>query len=182
MRRLLALLLLNFALPGTLLGQDPQQPIVRVTLSPESVTVGEAANLQVTVLVPTWFASPPVFPSFEIANAITRLPPDSSFPTSERVGNETWSGIVRDYRVYPLLGATYRMSNQRLQIRYANPGGQPLHAEITIPDIVLRATVPPGAENLQPYIAGRELQLSQTIEGNSTSLQPGDCSLDFCPL
>ena len=174
MRRLLALLLLNVALPGTLLGQDQQQPIVRVKLSPDSVTVGEATNLRVTVLVPTWFASPPVFPSFEIANAITRLPPDSSFPTSERVGNETWSGIVRDYRVYPLLGATYRMSGQRMLIRYANPGGQPLNADITIPDIVLRATVPPGAENLQPYIAGRELQLSQTIRGDTTSLQPGE--------
>ena len=174
MRRLLAFILINITLPGTLLAQEQQQPIVRVTLSPESVSVGEATDMRVTVLVPTWFASPPVFPTFEIANAITRLPPDSSFPMSERVGGDTWSGIVRDYRVYPLLGATYRISDQSVQIRYANPGGQPLSAEITIPDIVLRATVPAGAENLQPYLAGRELKLSHEIEGDIASLQTGD--------
>jgi hypothetical protein len=159
-------------LPSVVLAQD--QPIVRITLSPESVSVGEAVNMRVTVLVPTWFASPPVFPSFEIANAITRLPADSSYPTSERVGNATWSGIVRDYQIYPLLGATYRIGGQSVRISYANPGGQPSLADITIPDIVLRATVPTGAENLQPYLAGRELQLRQEIEGDVTALQRGD--------
>ena len=176
MRRLLALVLINIAFPGTLLAQEQeqQQPIVRVTLSPESVSVGEATDMRVTVLVPTWFANPPVFPTFEIANAITRLPPDSSFPMSERVGGDTWSGIVRDYRVYPLLDATYRISNQVVQIRYANPGGQPLSAEITIPDIVLRATVPAGAETLQPYLTGRELKLARELAGDVSSLQTGD--------
>jgi len=169
-RRLIALALAM--LPSVVLAQD--QPIVRITLSPESVSVGEAIDMQVTVLVPTWFASPPVFPSFEIANAITRLPADSSYPTSERVGNATWSGIVRDYQIYPLLGATYRIGGQSVRISYANPGGQPSLADITIPDIVLRATVPTGAENLQPYLAGRELQLSQEIEGDVTALQRGD--------
>jgi hypothetical protein len=172
-RRPIALVLMVLVmLPSVALAQD--QPIVRVTLSPESVSVGHAADMRVTVLVPTWFASPPVFPSFEIANAITRLPADSSYPTSERVGNSTWSGIVRDYRIYPLLGATYRISGQSVLISYANPGGQPSLAEITIPDIVLRATVPTGAEHLQPYLAGRELQLSQEIEGDVAALQRGD--------
>ena len=176
MRRLLALVLIHVAYPGMLLAQDQQQelPIVRVELSPESVSVGEAADMRVTVLVPTWFASPPIFPGFEIANAITRLPPDSSYPTSERVGDATWSGIVRDYRIYPLLDAAYRLAGQSVQISYANPGGQPSHAEIMSPDIVLRATVPIGAESLQPYLAGRDLQLSQEIEGDTTSLQRGD--------
>jgi hypothetical protein len=168
--RLIALALVM--LPSVVLAQD--QPIVRVTLSPESVSVGEAVDMRVTVLVPTWFASPPVFPSFEIANAITRLPPDSSYPTSERVGNAPWSGIVRDYQIYPLLGATYRISGQSVRISYANPGAQPSLADITIPEIVLRATVPIGAENLQPYLAGRELQLRQEIEGDVTTLQRGD--------
>ena len=169
-RRLIALVLVM--LPSVVPAQD--QPIVRITLSPESVSVGEAVDMRVTVLVPTWFASPPVFPSFEIANAITRLPADSSYPTSERVGNATWSGIVRDYQIYPLLGATFRISGQSVRISYANPGGQPSLADITIPDIVLRATVPTGAENLQPYLAGRELQLRQEIEGDVTALQRGD--------
>ena len=67
-------------------GFDPK---VRIEIEPETVSVGQSARLRVTVLVPTWFTAPPVYPTFEKVNAITRLPPDSSFPTSERVGGES---------------------------------------------------------------------------------------------
>ena len=102
------------------LGQE--QPVVRVEVTPETVIVGESAQMTVTVLVPTWFTRPLVYPSFELANAMTRLPADSSYPIRERVGNESWSGIVRSYEIYPLLGATYRFSGQSMQITYANQG------------------------------------------------------------
>jgi hypothetical protein len=58
------------------------QPVVEVTVKPETVRVGEALELQVTVLVPTWFAQPPHYPDFELANTVTQRPPDSSYPTS----------------------------------------------------------------------------------------------------
>ena len=120
------------------------EPIVRVEVTPEAVNVGESAQLRVTVLVPTWFPRPPVFPSFELSNAITRLPPDSSYPTSKRVGRETWSGIIRNYRVYPMLGATYRLAGQTIRVTWANPGADPLIAEVPIPDIEFRGVVPEG--------------------------------------
>ena len=150
------------------------QPIVRVAVSPESVPVGEFATIEVTVLVPTWFAQPPVYPNLELANAITRLPPDSSYPTSERIGRDTWSGIVRKYQIYPLLGATYRLSGQAIRIAYANPGGEPSISDTAMPDIVVRAVVPPGAEQLDPYLSGRRLALSMDIEGDTSALEAGD--------
>lgn len=150
------------------------EPVVRVELDPAEVTVGESARLRVTVLVPTWFARPPVYPSFELANAITRLPPDSSFPTSERIGGQTWSGIVRDYRIYPLLGATYRLDGGSIEVAYANPGAQPVMLQVPVPGITLRATVPRGAEDLSPYVAGRRLDLSVTVEGDLDALEAGD--------
>lgn len=152
----------------------PAQPVVRVEVNPGSVRVGESAELKVTVLVPTWFARPPVYPNFELANAITRLPPDSSYPTSERVGRETWSGIVRNYRFYPLLGATYRLSGETITVTYANPGSTPLTAEVAVPDISIRGVVPEGAEGLNPYLAGTRLTLTRTVEGASEPLQVGD--------
>ena len=89
-----------------------QKPIIRVTAEPEVVPVGEAIALEVTVLVPTWFPKPPGYPPFELANTITRLPPNSSYPTNARIGRDTWSGIVRTYQVYPLAAAIYRLSGQ----------------------------------------------------------------------
>ena len=151
-----------------------ETPIVRLTVSPESVAVGEAAQMQVTVLVPTWFPEPPVFPSFELSNAVTQLPPDSSYPTSERVGRETWSGIVRNYRVYPLLSATYRLGGDTVRVTYANPGSEPTTVEVAVPEATLEASVPVGAEGLEPYIAGRKLVLTREIDGDLENLEAGD--------
>ena len=150
------------------------EPVVRVEVDPAEVVVGESARLRVTVLVPTWFARPPTYPSFELANAITRLPPDSSFPTSERIGGATWSGIVRDYRVYPLLGATYRIAGESIGVAWADPGAAPLAAALPVPEIVFRGAVPAGAEGLAPYIAGTSLALTMSTEGELDQLEAGD--------
>jgi hypothetical protein len=154
------------------LGQE--RPVVRVDVTPETVIVGESAQMTVTVLVPTWFTRPPVYPAFELANAMTRLPPDSSYPIRERVGNDSWPGIVRSYEIYPLLGATYRLGGQSLQVTYANPGSDPVVTSVEIPEIVIRGQVPQGAELLDPYIAGSNLELRLDIEGSHESLKAGD--------
>jgi hypothetical protein len=150
------------------------EPVVRVEVTPGTVTVGESVELAVTVLVPTWFPRPPVYPSFELANAITRLPADSSNPVRERVGRDSWSGIQRRYRIYPLLGATYRLSGQTMRVTYANPGASPLTAEVELPEVVFRGSVPAGAEALDPYIAGRSLALELSVEGKTDALKAGD--------
>jgi len=170
--RFLALLTFALATSTAVLAQE--RPVVRATVSPETVNVGESAELTVTVLVPTWFTRPSIYPSFELANAITRLPADSSYNMRERIGNESWSGIVRTYEIYPLLGATYRMAGQAINVTYANPGGDPLTAAIEIPEVVIRSQVPVGAESLDPYIAGRSLSLRLDVEGELDALDAGD--------
>ncbi len=151
-----------------------EKPIVRAEVKPGTVIVGESAELTITVLVPTWFTRPSVYPTFELANAMTRLPADNSYPIRERIGNESWSGIVRTYEVYPLLGATYRMTGQKMSVTFANPGSDPITTEIELPEVVLRGVVPDGAESLDPYIAGRSLELSVDIEGELDDLEAGD--------
>jgi len=149
-------------------------PIVRVAISPETVAVGEPARLRVTVLVPTWFREAPRFPSFELANAIVRLPPDASRPTSARIGGDNWSGIVRDYQLYPLLGASYRMPAQTLRVTYADPDTTgPVSVDVEVPGFELRGEVPVGAAGLDPYLAGSALRLERAIEGDTTALVEG---------
>jgi hypothetical protein len=127
------------------------------------------------VLVPTWFPHPPTYPSFELANTITRLPPNSSRPTSERIGRDTWSGIVRNYEVYPLLGATYRVTDLVLGVTYANPDTPgPIRVDVPVPEIEFRAQVPAGAETLDPYLAGRRLTLTAEVSSKTSGLTVGD--------
>ena len=166
------LILLLLLAPQLWAAED--QAIVRMEIIPETVSVGEPATMRVTVLGPTWFTRPPVFPSFEIANAVVRLPPDSSMPFSEQVDGETWSGIVRDYEIYPLLAARYSLGGQMLKVSIANPGKDPVLVDVAMPEASLQAIVPAGSEGLDPWLAGRELTLSRNIEGDSDSLEAGD--------
>ena len=168
------LILLTVALVASATALAQEQPIVRVKVSPETVNVGEHVELTVTVLVPTWFTRPLTYPSFELANAITRLPADSSFNIRERVGNDSWSGIVRTYEIYPLLGASYRLAGQSIEVTYASPGEGPLATAVELPEVVFRGRVPVGAELLEPYIAGKSLSLSLNVTGDLDALDAGD--------
>lgn len=151
-----------------------EQPLVRVDAQPDVVAVGQPVKLRVTVLVPTWFAVPPVYPAFELAGAMTQLPADSSFPTSERIQGQTWSGIVRDYQVFPLVGATYVMTGQNMRVAYADPGKDPIVTNVAVPDVTFRSTVPAGAEQLDPYVAGGKLDLQVVVDGSTDGLKAGD--------
>jgi len=170
--RLVVLAIIALATSAAAFAQD--KPIVRAEISPGNVAIGESIELKITVLVPTWFTRPPIYPNFELANAITRLPDDSSYPIRERVGRDSWSGIVRSYEILPLLGASYKLDGQSMSIAYANPGSDPVTMEIDVPEIVFQASVPAGAAGLDPYIAGRSLALSLSVEGEVDDLEAGD--------
>ncbi len=167
MKRWLALLL---SIPCVAIAETP---VVEVSVTPEQVIVGKPLRLTVKVLVPTWFNRAPVFPSFELPNAITRLPPDSAYPTSERVGGQTWSGIIRHYEVYPLVSADYEISDRVMRVSWADPGKPPKEAQLTIPSVTYSGRVPAGAETLTPFIAGHDLTLNRRITPQG-KLQPGD--------
>jgi hypothetical protein len=146
----LTVILLYGLLLEPALAQGDTQPIVRIRPSSETVNLGQPVELKVTVLVPSWFTSPPQYPTFELGNAVTRRPPDSSYSIRERVGPDSWSGIVRSYLVYPLLAADYQFSGLSVTVTYAD-----------------------GAVGLDPYLAGTALKLIRTVEGDLGALAAG---------
>ena len=81
---------------------------------------------------------------------------------------------MRTYEIYPLLGATYRLSGLSIEVTYANPGGDPRTTAVRIPEVAIRGQVPAGAESLEPYIAGQSLSLRLNVEGELDSLDAGD--------
>jgi len=173
-RRAALYLLLSGCIAGPAGADATQKPIVRLEITPDTITVGESATLRVTVLVPTWQPQPPVFPDFEVPNAITQLPPDSSHPMSERIGRDTWSGIVRNYRVTPLIPATFSLGGESIRVTWAEPGAANHVLDVPVPDASLAATVPQGAAGIDPYLAGTRFELERTLEGDTASLTAGD--------
>lgn len=171
LRNLLPLVAVAFSTSA--IAEQPA-PIVEIDLTPEEVLVGEALTLRVSVYVPTWFVKPPTFPSFEVPNAITRLPPDSTRPATKQVGRDTWSGITRSYRIYPLMGASFRLENRAMDVQYADPGSDTLRVQVDTGDISFSAVVPAGAEGLEPYVAGTRFEVSRSLDGDLDSLAVGD--------
>lgn len=155
---------------------DPStDPVLRVEVSPESAVVGQPIVLRLTVLVPTFMPDPPVFPTFETPNVIVQLTEGSSGPVSERIDRETWSGVSRAYRLFPMIEGRFSIPGQPVTITYADPdGGEPVQTTLTTPDVTYSGIIPEAAAELDPFIAAASLTLEQSIEGVVEELSPGD--------
>lgn len=171
MRRVIAFAIFWPALLAN--AQEAAEPVVRISVTPGTVSVGEPAELKITVLGPTWFPQPPEFPSFEIPNALVRLPSNSSRATWDTVDGERWNGVARRYQVYPLIGARFRLGGEVLNVTVADPGKDPVSYEVAVPELELVATVPAGAEGLDPFVAGTRFQLERTVDADIDRLEIG---------
>ncbi|MFD0981316.1 hypothetical protein [Tropicimonas aquimaris] len=151
------------------------EPRVTAELTPESVVVGQPLVLRIKVLVPTWLPSPPEFPNLDLPNVIVRLPERASGPVSERVDGETWSGVARSYRLYPMVPGELSLPEQRIVVTYADPGStEPVTAEVPLPAFTISANLPEAAAGLDPAILASDFTLEQSIEGADGTLGQGD--------
>ena len=169
----LLLCLLTGATPAA--AQNSTRPIIRTALEKTEAIPGQPIILRITLLAPTWFPKAPVFPSFEAPNIIVRLPERASGPVSERVGDETWSGVTRAYRLYPMTVGRFRLPPLPFHVTYADPESRdPITIELRTDEILFDGVAPEGTDGLDPFIAATELTLEQTIDGETTDLEPGD--------
>lgn len=152
-----------------------QDPLVEVTFEENSAIPGQPLTLSVTVLVPTWMPTPPLFPSFEAANILVQLPEGASGPTSRTIDGETWSGVSRRYRLTPMVPGSIDISGQTLTITWADPGQtDPLRQTVTLDPITVEGVVPEGAEGLQPFLAAEALTLTREMAEATMPLHAGD--------
>ncbi|MEX0339368.1 MAG: hypothetical protein AB3N11_10045, partial [Arenibacterium sp.] len=150
------------------------EPVVSVEMPEAETFVGQPIVVRVKVLVPTWMPSPPDFPSLEVPGLMIRLPERASRPVSERIGSETWSGVQRSYRIYPLQEGNFVIPGQPVRIRYAVPGSIDARAvEATLPEIAFSARVPAGARGLDNLIIARDFSIEAQVAG-PREVQIGD--------
>lgn len=170
--------MIRLILPSILLvathSASAQEPKVTVELVDPEVIVGQPGALTITILVPTWMPKAPVFPSFEVPSLMVRLPEGATTSISERIEGETWAGLRRTYRLYPLAEGTFVFPAQSIGLTYADPETrEPKTFDAPTPQIQLTATVPEAARGLSPLIIATSFELEQTIDGEET-LVAGD--------
>ncbi len=149
-------------------------PQVSVEAPTEDTVVGQPAIVRIKVLVPTYMPKPPVFPTLEQENLLVRLPERASGPVSDSVGGETWSGVQRSYRIYPLSPGSFDLGDQSIKVTFADPQtNEPIEASVDLPPIAISAVVPPEARNLDPLIIADDFQIEQQIDG-ATNMNVGN--------
>lgn len=142
-----------------------------------TVELGTELELQVDVLVPTWFLAAPRFPeSIELPGATAELVRGSAENLSEAIADGTWAGLRRRYRIQPLNPGELRLPELAIPIRYAGPEDRSpidltargrLHTPV-------RITVPAAAAGLEPFVAAHHLRLLERIERPRGALGVGD--------
>ncbi|MDU9004782.1 hypothetical protein [Sedimentitalea todarodis] len=151
-----------------------QEPQIGFELETDTVVVGQPLVLRIKVLVPTWMPNSPDFPTLEVPSLMVRLPERATNPISERIDGETWSGVQRAYRLYPLAAGEYQLPAGEVAITYADPDTtDPISYSTPLPDIGFEASLPKVAEHLSPPVLAKGFELEQTIDGES-ELAVGD--------
>jgi len=149
-----------------LAAQPADAPAARLRFSLERdarrLEVGQAIVVRLEVWVSTWFQAPVDFPATLAAEgALVEAvggSPDSRF---EDFGGRRWTGLIRRYRLLPVQPGELSVAmGAPLQVQ---PGGGNGRRLVLAPPAPLRLTVrlPAGAEDIQPFVAARRLELRQ---------------------
>ena len=172
MIRILLLALIGFTLPLPVQAQSPRMDL---SIEEDTTLVGQPLIVRLKVLVPTFTQSPPTWPGFEAPNLMVKLNGRATNPTSETIEGQTWSGLIRSYTFYPMIAGTFQLAPQDVVIVYADPNSSaPITETLQTPAISFSATVPEGAEGLDPVVLADALTITQDISTAEGSMAVGD--------
>jgi hypothetical protein len=150
------------------------QPIVRASLSTPRAGVGEAVNLEISVLVPGWFAAPVALPaSIEVTGAHTRLSERSGPHLNESIAGVAYAGVRRNYTLIPQRAGTIEIPSIELTFAFAD-GERTVDVRLASPALTLEARTPPGMETLGYFIASPQYRLEQHFDRELEDLRVGD--------
>lgn len=171
-RALALAVLIAVALPQHDVRAQQVQPIVRATIDPSRVVVGQQTTLRIVVLAPNYMTSPPELPGFQLRNAVTRQL--QSLNTSEEREGVSYAGIRFDFAVFPLEAGSYAIADQTVRIKYAAEPPATREVVVALPQVSFEAFIPESAAALRPFLSASRLTASQEIKRSSDQLKAGD--------
>jgi hypothetical protein len=172
MRRVLHTLVLALALAGAHAQTSAPDPILRATIDPPLVVVGQKTTLRIEVLVPNYMTAPPELPDFQVRNAVTRQL--QSINLNEQRDGITYAGVRFEFAVYPQEPGHYAVAGKTITVHYAAEPPATRDAELALPRVEFAAFIPDGAAALRPFVAATKLTVEQSIQRSSDALKTGD--------
>jgi oxygen tolerance protein BatD len=147
------------------------EPILRATVDPPRVVVGQRATLRVDVLAPNYMTAPPEKPEFQIRNAVTRKL--QSVNLSEQQDGTSYAGVRYEFAIYPQEEGSFAIADQKITVKYAARPPQTREATLSVRQIALEAFIPEAAAQLDPFVAATRLTIEQNVQRSSDPLKVG---------
>lgn len=149
------------------------EPFARVEiLTPEPIVAGQQVQVQVDVLVPNFFLSPPQFPIFDLPNAVVTLPDTRAMNLVETVNGESYAGIRRTYVVTPQAPGDFVLPPAPITFGYAAVPGQSAKGAVALPSKRFHV-IGTGAASGK-VAAATELTISQTLDRDPGRIKAGE--------
>lgn len=174
MTRLVVIAILVFAVIGRATAQQASvpEPILKVTIDPMRVVVGQRTTLRIDVLAPNYMTSPPELPGFQIRNAVTRQLQNVNL--SEVRNGVSYAGVRFEFAIYPQEAGSYAVADQKLKVKYAAEPPAVREEMLSLPRQSFESYIPEGAASLNPFLAANRLTIEQAIQRSSEQLKVGD--------
>jgi BatD DUF11 like domain len=172
MKHAIAIIILVFASEAA--RAQAHRPIVRANFQPaEQILVGQPVRLTVEVLVPNYFTASPVFPEFDLKNAIVMFPQETPQNFSEQVAGTSYAGIRIAYHLYAERRGQFQLPPAQITVTYADAPPHSAQASLQLPQLVFHAEVPPAAEGLDYFLPTTQLKVQQKWESSFKNLRVG---------
>ncbi|MNZ36148.1 hypothetical protein D3C78_535610 [compost metagenome] len=162
---LLALLVLSLAAAA-----EPEVR-VRTSLVPaDPVMVGGTVQLQVDLLVDTWFSTPPQLPKLALDGAVVSEPSSEATHLTERIDGKTFFGLRFDYRISPQRAQRFDIPALSIQVQ---PGQATAPMTVSSQPQSFEARQPSGPQGEHAFVA-QKLEFSQELVRSHDPLRVGD--------
>ncbi|WP_435608941.1 hypothetical protein [Pseudomonas knackmussii] len=146
---------------------------VRSTLEPaESVLVGGTLNLQVDVLVDTWFTDAPQMPKLDLDGAVVSEPNGEATHLTEQVDGKTIFGLRYRYQITPQRAQTFLIPALAIRVQPGQGSGP-----VVVKSEARRFTArePSGSEGSDATrLVAQKLEFTQALQRSHELLRVGD--------
>lgn len=168
MRCCLAILLFLVAVTGL----KAAEPLLRVEiLTQPPIVPGQQVQIQVDVLAPNFFLSPPKFPLFDLPNAVVTLPDERAVNLTETINGERYAGIRRSYVVTPQTAGDFTLPPAAIPFTFAAVPGQPgAEGSVTLPPQTFTVAGAPAGGGA----AAQQVTVTQDLDRDPKTLKAGD--------
>ena len=134
---------------------------------------GQGLELQLQLLVPSYFLAAPQFPILQL-DEHHQAAPEASRNLSPRIDGHSWAGIERTYHFAPLPPGDYQLQPGQITVRYADEQRQPREQTLKLPALHFVVNAGPAqADSSLPA----QLRLTESYTPVRSEWQVGDILL-----